>query len=284
MWEGCCDEIPPFAGLRRVDATDGFVLMAGAHQNDLESESAAAAGKAKHRAVPHLGLSLVALRREGNAALVAGDRVPHEEAAAPPRHHWVDGEDEAVAAAEDPAAEVVEPQREAPAGAHGRGDAVGGIHGGDEGGAHPVAVEEAEERRAAAVAGAEAAEEGGVGGDEAAPARADGGGAREGGGPRREAEKYLGEEVVVFQRPRVRVRHHRVSVRRASPLRWEVETGEYRQTETGTVLFRRVYFQTFFFKLLTFYHIKIFLHINFQIFRHIISISTKLSILVELNT
>jgi hypothetical protein len=85
-------------------------------------------------------------------------------------------------------------------------DTIRGIESGHEG-EEFFWVEETEEWRAPAVVAAEAAAEAGVAG-EAVPALADGGGAREGGRLRGQAEKDVGEDVVVHVVQRRRRRKH----------------------------------------------------------------------------
>ena len=141
----------------------------------------------------------------GNAVLVAVDRVPHQGLVVLPEQD----EHEAMAAVEEPVAvAVVELQREAP-----DGDTVGGLQSwyeGDPAGRNHFLKEEAEEGRVAAVMAAESAEESGVR-DEATPALADERGAREGGGLRGEAEEDLGQQIFVVQRRRRRRRAGRAA-------------------------------------------------------------------------
>jgi hypothetical protein len=151
-------------------------------------------GRAKHRPVDEAhGFVFIERRGNGDAVLVAGDGVPHQDLAVPRE----EDEEETMATSKGYGAVVVVAvtlQGEAP----GR-DAIGGLQGRTEG-TTSVLVEEAEEGRIAAVPEAEAAKEAGVG-DEAAPALADGGGPREGRRLRGEAEEDLAEEVVVIQGP-----------------------------------------------------------------------------------
>jgi hypothetical protein len=135
---------------------------------------------------------LIERRGNGDAVLVTGDGVPHQNLAVLRE----EDEEETMATSKGHGAVVVVVtlQGEAP----GR-DAIGGLQGRTEG-TTSVLVEESEEGRIAAVPEAEAAEEAGVG-DEAAPALADGGGPREGRRLRGEAVEDLAEEVVVIQGP-----------------------------------------------------------------------------------
>jgi hypothetical protein len=133
------------------------------------------------------------LRRNGQAALLAGDGVPHDDPFLKPDL----GEDEAVVAIEEIVTEgaAAAYKVEAP-----RTYAVGTIQDGIELELVPPVFpprEEAEEGRLPVVC-IELAEEPGVG-DEASPALADGGGAPEGGGQRREAEEDLPEYVVAVR-------------------------------------------------------------------------------------
>lgn len=147
-------------------------------------------------------------RGVGQVALVARNRVPHQETIA------VGDKDTAVAAAVDIAAPG-KPQGEA---IRGR-DGIRRIQHGSEANLASVVEEEAQEGWLPVV-GAEAAEEPGVG-DEAAPAPADRGGARERGRQRREAEQDLAEEVVVVQRGGA---GRRVALRRAPRCRGSLGT------------------------------------------------------------
>jgi hypothetical protein len=146
-------------------------------------------GSAEHCPVEDAHLEL---RRNGQAALLAGDGIPHNDLCPRPALD----EDETVAAIEQlititaPAASKVKAPRRY---------AIGRVQDGVEHDPPPLVPpqEDAEEGRLPVVC-IELAEEPGVG-DEASPALADGGGAREGGGQRREADEDLPEYVVVVR-------------------------------------------------------------------------------------
>jgi hypothetical protein len=174
-----------------------------AYKHHLEPEmvtvvSDSSSRRAEHHPAVEERIMVAENQGKEQAALVAGDGVPHKDLAG----MHVDKQGEAVAAADDPTVEQAAGDLQA----EGLGrDAAGGIQGWVEGYTAVFLGEETEDggSAAGAVVGAEAAEEAGVA-DKTAPALAGEGGAREGGGLRGEAEEDLREEVVVLQRRRRR--------------------------------------------------------------------------------
>lgn len=186
----------PCVGLGGVGTREGLkVVDAHEHQDHLEGAGVAAA--------VHVVLVVAhfELRRNSHAALLARDGIAHKDLPTNP----VEYEDAAVAAPEQlwPQVGVVVDAADSQVEALGR-DAVGRGQDGGEHDAVIAALEDAEEGRLPVV-GAEAGDEFGVDGD-ASPPLADGGGAGKGGGLRRETEKDLTEEIVVFVRGRRRRR------------------------------------------------------------------------------
>ena len=170
-----------------------FLLYCAYHDH---LEVLCVSGSANHRPMDRCVRPVEALGN-GDAVLVGGDGIPHQE----PVHPCVEDEHEAMTASEEHETglvAIVELQGEGVV-----RDTIRGLHGWYEQDLVEITVEETKEGRVAAVVEAEAAEESRVG-DEAAPALADEGGAWKGGGLRREAEEDLGEEVVVLQRRRRR--------------------------------------------------------------------------------
>jgi hypothetical protein len=163
-----------------------LLLVVGHRQDHLEVR--VLFGRAKHRAIDQAhGFVFIERRGNGDAVLVTGDGVPHQNLAVLRE----EDEEETMATSKGYGAVVVVVtlQGEAP----GR-DAIGGLQGRKEG-TTSVLFEEAEEGRLPVVC-IELAEEPGVG-DEASPVLADRGGPQEGGWPRREAEEDLLEHVLM---------------------------------------------------------------------------------------
>lgn len=156
---------------------------------------------------------MIQLRWTAYEAAVACDRIPHQDLAAALAKVVPSGEEHAaVAAAAEgsdavvalaAAFDAVEPHGEA----LGR-DEVRRIQDRPEGEVSTVEVQEHADDGGLPVVGAEAAQELGIG-DEVAPLLGDEGGAGERGRLRREADEYLGEEVFIVRRGRLRRRRQR---------------------------------------------------------------------------